>query len=345
MTSCRPAPPCPPPGAPASGGSDDGCDERPKSGAEAAGPPAPRPSATGARTGSGPAAQKCWTAKPTATTSTRARAARAFGSVPHRNCTHSGSRSRTASHARSQRRAGPPAGILGRAARSREGPGRPSQERGGPRTRRGAFVERRRGAFPDTPWGAFPRLGPARPRTGGAPGCGLRGMPYPGIPRSVPRGPGGRPPSHGSPVISLGPQGIPAAPGRFRCIGRQGHRARGRRTGGPGGIEEGRCPHPKASASPWRRSTPRRRPAARLRSSRPATGIRVGPGHPRLINTVRSRPSRAHARSERAGGSEAAEGAEGAVGTDRVVMPTDAKHLAQIPPSASISVDDRPSCG
>lgn len=75
-------------------------------GARESGPGAPPARSTaGARTGSGRPTQKCCTANPTATTSTRTRAASAFGSVPHRNCTQSGSRSRTAHHARSTRRA------------------------------------------------------------------------------------------------------------------------------------------------------------------------------------------------------------------------------------------------
>ncbi len=99
-TSCRPAVPGGPFATAVAVDDADGSD-----GARGSGPCAPPARSTaGARTGSGRPAQKCCTANPTATTSTRTRAASAFGSVPHRNCTHSGSRSRTAHHIRSPRR-------------------------------------------------------------------------------------------------------------------------------------------------------------------------------------------------------------------------------------------------
>lgn len=99
-TSCRPAVPGGPFATAVAVDDADGSD-----GARGSGPDVPPARSTaGARTGSGRPAQKCCTAKPTATTSTRTRAASAFGSVPHRNCTHSGSRSRTAHHIRSLRR-------------------------------------------------------------------------------------------------------------------------------------------------------------------------------------------------------------------------------------------------
>ncbi|AJC58410.1 hypothetical protein GZL_05835 [Streptomyces sp. 769] len=103
-TSIRPAPP----GGPSVAGplGEECADDHGGAGERAPGPGAGTVRSTpGARTGSGRPAQKCWTAKPTATTSTRASAPSAFGVVPHRNCTQSGSRSCTADHQRSCRRA------------------------------------------------------------------------------------------------------------------------------------------------------------------------------------------------------------------------------------------------